>query len=460
MAKTKEKTLTLRQFEKKYSDEFIRLAQRVQGRTLRSIYRKLAEGSTELDELKNALRTLDLQVNVNWPLQHYKTAVAYLAARPNDIRSTGGTNWQQYLPPRFQKRIFFPELWTEKEQEEWGKSWVEDTLSELRGQQQIHRSMNWVKAFYLIGIPCFLLHACATDAVQAADDGPSEEEPPKKPKMEFGLVVDSLEHSTHSIRFGETFSGILDAAGVDRQTQFRIQSMGSEVFDPARIQEGKTIHFYRSVQDSAQRVRHMVYAESALTYVRIDLKRQPAGAAHPKGSSGSGTHSEHLDPFLSLRRPSEGRRVGRSRPEVADLYAWSIDFFRLQKGDALVVAYDERFVDDSVRVGLGNIRFARFRHADKNFDAYRMESDGRLIDYYDEEGRSLRKAFLKSPLGLLSHFLPLQPKAVPSRAQAGETSSGHRLCRSQGNADPHDSRWRHLQDRLHPRKWQLCEGSA
>ena len=87
--------------------------------------------------------------------------------------------------------------------------------------------MNWVKAFYLIGIPCFLLHACATDAVQTADDGPSEEEPPKKPKMEFGLIVDSLEHSTHSIRFGETFSGILDAAGVDRQTQFRIQSMGS-----------------------------------------------------------------------------------------------------------------------------------------------------------------------------------------------------------------------------------------
>lgn len=136
VAKTKEKTLTLRQFEKKYSDELIRLAQRVQGRTLRSIYRKLAKGSAELDELKNALRTLDLQVNVNWPLQHYKTAVAYLAARPNDIRSTGGTNWQQYLPPRFQKRIFFPELWTEKEQGEWGKSWVEDTLNELSGQRQ------------------------------------------------------------------------------------------------------------------------------------------------------------------------------------------------------------------------------------------------------------------------------------------------------------------------------------
>ena len=258
--------------------------------------------------------------------------------------------------------------------------------------------MNWVKAFYLIGIPCFLMNACATDAVQAADDGPSEEEPPKKPKMEFGLVVDSLEHSTHSIRFGETFSGILDAAGVDRQTQFRIQSMGSEVFDPARIQEGKTIHFYRSVQDSAQRVRHMVYAESALTYVRIDLKdsllvqRIQKEVQVRERILSTSIRSSLYEDLLK-----DGGSVDLAL-KVADLYAWSIDFFRLQKGDALVVAYDERFVDDSVRVGLGNIRFARFRHAEKNFDAYRMESDGRLIDYYDEEGRSLRKAFLKSPL--------------------------------------------------------------
>ena len=74
------------------------------------------------------------------------------------------------------------------------------------------------------------------------------------------------------------------------------------------------------------------------------------------------------------------------------------------------MAYDERFVDDSVRV-IGNIRFARFRHADKNFDAYRIESDGRLIDYYDEEGCSLRKAFLKSPLDFFA-FPPASTQGV------------------------------------------------
>jgi tryptophan 2,3-dioxygenase len=51
--------------------------------------------------------------------------VRYLQKDPEDIAATGGTNWQKYLPPRFQKRIFYPELWSEEEQTNWGKGWVE-----------------------------------------------------------------------------------------------------------------------------------------------------------------------------------------------------------------------------------------------------------------------------------------------------------------------------------------------
>ncbi len=75
-----------------------------------------------------ALKHLDNNVNVNWPLVHYKTAARYLAKNKSDIAATGGTNWQKYLPPRFQKRIFYPSLWSEQEVEEWGKSWVESVL--------------------------------------------------------------------------------------------------------------------------------------------------------------------------------------------------------------------------------------------------------------------------------------------------------------------------------------------
>jgi tryptophan 2,3-dioxygenase len=132
---TREKTLTLKQFEIKYSEDLIRLAERMQGRNLWSKFLRVAEKDRESTGLKEALRTLDLNVNVNWPLQHYKTAVAYLAMRPSDIRATGGTNWQKYLPPRFQKRIFYPELWTQEEKDNWGKKWVEDTLAEIKKTQ-------------------------------------------------------------------------------------------------------------------------------------------------------------------------------------------------------------------------------------------------------------------------------------------------------------------------------------
>ena len=118
--KTGKKTLTLRQFEDKYDEEFLQLAKNFYS----SNVRRLSEGVEMTDELKDAMRWLDVNVNINWPLMHYKSAVRYLQKDVEDIAATGGTNWKKYLPPRFQKRIFYPELWTSEELEEWGKGWV------------------------------------------------------------------------------------------------------------------------------------------------------------------------------------------------------------------------------------------------------------------------------------------------------------------------------------------------
>lgn len=123
------KTLTLKQFEKKYSDKFIHLAKSVIEKNIWAKYRSLSEAERKDQELIDALRMLDVNVNINWPLVHYKSAVRYLAQENSDIPATGGTNWQKYLPPRFQKRIFYPELWTEEEKNEWGKKWVESVSS-------------------------------------------------------------------------------------------------------------------------------------------------------------------------------------------------------------------------------------------------------------------------------------------------------------------------------------------
>ncbi|SHK86574.1 tryptophan 2,3-dioxygenase [Reichenbachiella agariperforans] len=125
---TGKKTLTLRQFEEKYAEQFVKHASNYQFKNIWSKYKSDYEGCTTSEEIKDLLKQLDLLANVNWRLAHYKSAVRYLQRDPDIIAATGGTNWQQYLPPRFQKVIFYPELWSEDEIEDWGKSWVEGTV--------------------------------------------------------------------------------------------------------------------------------------------------------------------------------------------------------------------------------------------------------------------------------------------------------------------------------------------
>jgi tryptophan 2,3-dioxygenase len=128
--KTGKKTLTLTQFEKKYDQRLLSLAQELASSNIWVQYRELPQADQDDQQLKEMLREFDLYANVFWPLSHYKSAVRYLQGDPEVIAATGGTNWQKFLPPRFQKVIFFPELWTEQEKDEWGKAWVLNLFKE------------------------------------------------------------------------------------------------------------------------------------------------------------------------------------------------------------------------------------------------------------------------------------------------------------------------------------------
>lgn len=129
---TGRKTLTLTLFEEKYSEKLINLANEYATKNLLVVYNNMSEEDKKNADLIEQLRQFDVNVNVNWPLQHYKSAVRYLHKAPEDIAATGGTNWQKYLPPRFQKRIFYPNLWSEKEKEEWGKQGIIDLITGSR----------------------------------------------------------------------------------------------------------------------------------------------------------------------------------------------------------------------------------------------------------------------------------------------------------------------------------------
>ena len=115
------KTLTLQQFEEKYMKLFKSTGMKYRDRNLKVLFEKHFPTSKEII---SRLREFDQLANVLWPLAHLKSAGRYLHKTPEDIKATGGTNWQKYLPPRFQKIMFFPALWTEEEKAEWGKAAV------------------------------------------------------------------------------------------------------------------------------------------------------------------------------------------------------------------------------------------------------------------------------------------------------------------------------------------------
>ena len=123
------KTLTLRQFEQKYTTEFQEAGERLKATNLLQLFQRHFSASPQREAIVARLRDFDTLANVLWPLAHMRSAGHYLHKSPEDIKATGGTNWQKYLPPRFQKISFFPALWSEQELQEWGKAAFMETAA-------------------------------------------------------------------------------------------------------------------------------------------------------------------------------------------------------------------------------------------------------------------------------------------------------------------------------------------
>ena len=129
---TKEKTVTLKQFEQRYNPRLLRIAKEVTHSNLYCCYLDLPEMEQQNPELIEALKTMDKNINIHWSLSHLRAAYRFLkkGRKEKEEKATGGTNWKTFLPPSFQKVSFFPELWTPEEKENWGKKWVEDFIKQ------------------------------------------------------------------------------------------------------------------------------------------------------------------------------------------------------------------------------------------------------------------------------------------------------------------------------------------
>ncbi|MCH3883938.1 MULTISPECIES: tryptophan 2,3-dioxygenase family protein [Tenacibaculum] len=118
--KTGEKSILIQLFEKKYMGDFIDFMEDYNDCNLSKKFKQLPEDVQQNEELIKAMRHYDYTVNVKWVMAHYNAAGKYLGGGDKDLEATGGSNWRKYMHPKYQRRIFFPYLWSEEEIKNWG----------------------------------------------------------------------------------------------------------------------------------------------------------------------------------------------------------------------------------------------------------------------------------------------------------------------------------------------------
>ena len=120
--KTGKKSTLLVNFEKRYKDDFLRFMETYNTKNLWTRFKELHEQDQKNENLVRAMRHYDYTVNVTWVMAHYNTAIHYIESGLGDGEATGGSDWKKYMHPKYQRRIFFPDLWTKEELDNWGKT--------------------------------------------------------------------------------------------------------------------------------------------------------------------------------------------------------------------------------------------------------------------------------------------------------------------------------------------------
>lgn len=214
----------------------------------------------------------------------------------------------------------------------------------------------------------------------------------------LGICIDSLDVAQYTIKPGQNLSVIFSELGFFGIVIDKICKASSPVLDPKRIVAGKD-YFVFSTQDSLADIHYVVFANSATHFAVIDLSVEDTVSSYLyekqvvyKEEYAEGIIYSSLwntivnnggDPMLALM--------------LSDLYAWEIDFFDIKEGDAFKVVYDVAYIDDTVALAIENIKCAIFTHKTNNHYAIPFLQDS-ILEYFDIEGNSLKRAFLKAPL--------------------------------------------------------------
>ena len=234
-------------------------------------------------------------------------------------------------------------------------------------------------------------------------DKTNEEEiivPKAKPKLvEFGFKIHDFNIVNDTIKSGDTFGSLLEKQNLDGREVYDIVAKVKDTFDVRSIRIGKPFTILRS-KDRTNKIQVFIYQPDRLNFYVIDFRdsivvykkakpltfktRTIAGALN--GSLSETLQNLKVDPALA--------------PRIAKIYAWSIDFFKLKKGDKFALKFTERYINDTIYDGVDSLKAAFFEYKDKKVYAFPFAPDAntKKQQYFDEEGKTLKNFFLKAPL--------------------------------------------------------------
>ncbi|MDP6922714.1 MAG: peptidoglycan DD-metalloendopeptidase family protein [Lutibacter sp.] len=217
---------------------------------------------------------------------------------------------------------------------------------------------------------------------------------------EYGFKLNDFKVINDTVRSGENFSEILDRNHVDYPKVLEIARKIKDTFNVRKIKSG-TAYTILASKDSSEQAKVFIYKHSKVRYTVVDFKDSVITAY--RGRKPVKTVLESASGVISSSLYETMEAAGLNLYlafEMSDIYAWTIDFFRLQKDDKFKILYEQLYLNDTVPVGIGDIKAVYFEHAGKPFYAFRYLADSSLNmpDYFDDKANNLRRQFLRAPV--------------------------------------------------------------
>ena len=232
---------------------------------------------------------------------------------------------------------------------------------------------------------------------------------PKSKKSDFGFKFSDFNVVQDSVKSGDTFGSILQNQNIGDKKVFDIVAQVKDTFDVRTIRIKKKYTLLRS-KNKTNTLNVFIYQPDALHYYVIDLRDSIAKAS--RKTKPLTLKRRTIGGILkgSLSETLEGAKVeGALASKISKIFAWSIDFFKVKKGDRFGLTFTERYINDSIYDGVDSLQAAFFEYKGKIIYAFPFEQNqgSGSVDYYDEDGKTLKNFFLKTPIKfshITSHF--------------------------------------------------------